>query len=154
MPRATFETTMGTFTADLFVDQAPHTVANFLAYARDGFYGGTVFHRVIKGFVIQGGGFTEQMKQKPTKAPIKLEIAKGVKHADGSLSMARTNDPHSATAQFYVCDGAQPFLDDNYAVFGKVNQGMEVVRKIASTPTGGGDVPRTPVVLKSVKIEG
>jgi peptidyl-prolyl cis-trans isomerase A (cyclophilin A) len=145
---------MGTFTADLYADQAPQTVANFLAYAREGFFGGTIFHRVIKGFVIQGGGFTEPMKQKPTKPPIKLEIAKGLKHTDGTLSMARTNDPNSATGQFYVCDGAQSFLDNNYAVFGKVTHGMDVVRKIASTPTGPGDVPRTPVVVKSVKVEG
>jgi len=153
MPRATFETSMGRFIAELHADQAPNTVANFLAYAKEGFYAGTIFHRVIKGFVIQGGGFTEPMKQKPTKPPIRLEIARGLKHGDGALSMARTNDPHSATSQFYVCDGPQPFLDNNYAVFGRVVEGMDVVRKIAATPTGPGDVPRTPVVLRSVTVQ-
>lgn len=159
--RVRFETTMGTFTAELYEDKAPISAANFLQYVRDGFFDGTIFHRVIPGFVIQGGGFNPGMNQKGTRAPIKLEVAKGLKHEDGCLSMARTNQPDSGTSQFFVCDGRQTALDskgprDGYAVFGKVSEGIEVVRAIARVPTARRgmheDVPMKEVVLTKASV--
>lgn len=160
-PHVRFETTMGTFTAEIYEDKAPVSAKNFLQYVRDGFYNGLIFHRVIPGFMIQGGGFQPGMQEKRGRGPIKLEVQKGLKHEDGSLSMARTNDPDSGTSQFFVCDGPQRALDpkgprDGYAVFGKVTQGIEVVRQIARTKTtrkgGHDDVPAQDVTMKNVSM--
>lgn len=154
--RVRFETTLGTFTAEIFEDRAPVSAKNFLQYVRDRFFDGTVFHRVIPGFVIQGGGFAPGMQQKKTRPPIPLEVAARIKHEDGMLSMARTMNPDSGTSQFFVCDGPQKALDskgprDGYAAFGKVVEGIDVVRKIARVPTasrhGHDDVPVQDVML-------
>ena len=159
--RVRFETSMGTFTAELFEDRSPVSAKNFLQYVRDGFLNGTIFHRVIPGFVIQGGGFEPGMRQKSTRAPIKLEVAQKIKHEDGFLSMARTMDPDSGTSQFFVCDGPQKALDpkgprDGYAAFGKVIDGMDVVRKIARVKTtskgGHDDVPAQDVLLTRASV--
>jgi peptidyl-prolyl cis-trans isomerase B (cyclophilin B) len=142
---------------ELFESLAPNTCANFRKYASDGFYSGTIFHRVIDGFMIQGGGFNPGLAQKTaTYPPINLEISPNLRHEDGSVAMARTNDPNSATCQFYICDGPQASLDDNYAVFGKVVEGMDVVRDISkvstTTVSGFSDVPSSDVVTQSVVI--
>ncbi|HVL48400.1 MAG TPA: peptidylprolyl isomerase [Candidatus Thermoplasmatota archaeon] len=162
-PRVSIETTQGTIVCELFQKEAPKTVENFLKYVNEGYYTGLIFHRVIKGFVIQGGGFEPNGRQKKaTHPPIKLEIHPNLVHWDGALAMARTNDPHSATCQFYITHGAQSGLDDatlrrrgmaGYAVFGKVESGMDVVKAIASVGTDRDDKPRTDVVIKSVKVE-
>lgn len=152
-PQVVLETTEGTIVLDLFEKQAPKTVANFLQYVRDGHYDGTIFHRVIKGFVIQGGGYDDKGKQKPTRAPIALEISPELHHADGALSMARTMVRDSATAQFYICHGPQKSLDKNYAVFGKVASGMDVVEKIAKKPTDREDKPRDNVAVKKAFVK-
>ncbi|MEJ2637511.1 MAG: peptidylprolyl isomerase [Calditrichia bacterium] len=155
-------TNMGDMTIELYPDKAPVTVKNFLNYVDNGFYNGTIFHRVIPGFVIQGGGFTQDMQKKPTNPPIKNEADNGLKNEKYTLSMARTQAVNSATSQFFInlADNAQ--LDNGamgfgYAVFGKVVKGMDVVDKIASVPTGNvgpyQDVPREPVIIKSAKSE-
>jgi peptidyl-prolyl cis-trans isomerase A (cyclophilin A) len=159
-----FETNLGAFTIELFEKEAPETVANFLAYIEAGFFDRTIFHRVVPGFVIQGGGFTEDMKQKSTRAPIKNEADNGLKNTRGSLSMARTNDIDSATSQFFVNLKDNDFLDHSrgnfgYAVFARVTEGMEVIDKIAAVETGRkrgfDDVPLEAVVMTSVhRIEG
>ena len=155
-----FETTMGSFTVELFEKEAPISAKNFLDYVDAGHFDGTVFHRVIPGFVIQGGGLTADMRQKQTRAPIKNEADNGLKNRRGTLSMARTNDPHSATSQFFVNLVDNAFLDPGrggagYAVFGAVVEGMDVVDKIAAVKTGskGGhqDVPVTPIEVTSAK---
>jgi cyclophilin family peptidyl-prolyl cis-trans isomerase len=155
-----FETTLGSFTVELFENEAPISAKNFLDYAGAGHFDGTVFHRVIPGFVIQGGGMTADMRQRETRAPIRNEADNGLKNRRGTLSMARTNDPHSATSQFFVNLVDNAFLDPGrggagYAVFGCVTEGMDVVDKIAAVKTGskGGhqDVPVTPVEVKSAK---
>jgi cyclophilin family peptidyl-prolyl cis-trans isomerase len=155
-----FETTLGSFTVDLFEKEAPISAKNFLDYAEAGHFDGTVFHRVIPGFVIQGGGMTADMRQRETRAPIRNEADNGLKNRRGTLSMARTNDPHSATSQFFVNLVDNAFLDPGrggagYAVFGCVTEGMDVVEKIAAVKTGskGGhqDVPVTPVEVKSAR---
>ena len=155
-----FETTKGSFTLEMFPEEAPATVENFLTYVDDGFFDGTVFHRVIPGFVIQGGGFTEGMEQKPTRDTIKNEADNGLKNERGALSMARTQDINSATSQFFVNLVDNASLDHSqrdfgYAVFAKVVDGMDVVDEIAKAPTGnkGGhqDVPVEPVVVLSAK---
>lgn len=156
------ETSMGKIVAELNNEKAPKSVANFLQYTRDGFYNGTIFHRVIPGFMIQGGGFDEKMTQKPTRATVENEAKNGLKNARGTLAMARKPDPHSATAQFFVNHKDNDFLNYpgqdgwGYTVFGKVTQGMDIVDKIASTPTGFArgmsDVPLTPVTIKNIKI--
>ena len=155
-----FETTLGSFTIELFEAEAPISSKNFLDYVDSGHFNGTVFHRVIPGFVIQGGGLTADMRQKATQAPIRNEADNGLKNRRGTLSMARTNDPHSATAQFFVNLVDNVSLDPGrggagYAVFGHVTEGMDVVDKIAAVKTGnkGGhqDVPVTPVEVTSVK---
>jgi peptidyl-prolyl cis-trans isomerase A (cyclophilin A) len=158
------ETSLGTVKMELFQKEAPLSVKNFLDYAKDGFYNGTVFHRVIANFMIQGGGFTADMKMKPGKVPIKNEAGNGLKNDRGTLSMARTMMVDSATAQFYINVVNNDFLNhrDNtpqgfgYAVFGKVIEGMDVVDKIAAVKTGTqkgfGDVPETAVVIKSIKV--
>ena len=155
-----FETSMGAFSIELNPDAAPITVENFLQYVDDGFFDGTVFHRVIPNFVIQGGGFTEGMKQKPTRAKIKNEAENGLKNLRGTLSMARTSDVNSATSQFFVNLADNAFLDHGtrdfgYAVFGKVVEGLDVVDAIAAVETGtrGGhqDVPLQPVVVQRAR---
>jgi peptidyl-prolyl cis-trans isomerase A (cyclophilin A) len=155
-----FATTLGDFTIELFDKEAPLSAQNFLDYVDAGHFDGTVFHRVIPGFVIQGGGMTADMKQKPTRTPIRNEADNGLKNRRGTLSMARTNDPHSATSQFFVNLVDNAFLDPGrggagYAVFGHVTEGMAVVDAIAKVQTGrkGGhdDVPLEPVVVKSAK---
>jgi cyclophilin family peptidyl-prolyl cis-trans isomerase len=155
-----FETSLGAFTIDLFEKDAPVTVRNFLEYVDAGHFDGTVFHRVIPGFVVQGGGMTEDMQQKPTKAPIKNEADNGIKNRRGTLSMARTNDPHSATSQFFINLVDNAFLDPGrggagYAVFGCVTEGMSVVDEMAKTKTGRrgmhDDVPVEPIKVTSAK---
>ena len=155
-----FETSLGDFTIELLEKEAPLSVANFLKYVDDGFFDNTIFHRVIPGFVIQGGGFTENMTQKKTQPPVKNEADNGLKNSRGTLSMARTNDINSATSQFFVNLKDNDFLDHSrgnfgYAVFARVTDGMDVVDKIAAVKTGrkGGfdDVPVEPIVMKSVK---
>lgn len=159
------ETSLGPITVELADDQAPKTVANFLSYVREGFYNGTIFHRVIDGFMIQGGGFSSDFQQKPTHAPIANEADNGLKNLRGTIAMARTGDPHSATAQFFINVKDNLALDHRsptpqgwgYAVFGKVVEGMDVVDKIRQVPTGVGgpgghfsDVPQKTVVITSV----
>jgi peptidyl-prolyl cis-trans isomerase A (cyclophilin A) len=155
-----FETNQGTFTIELFEKEAPETVANFLAYVDEGFFDGTIFHRVIPGFVIQGGGFTEDMSQKRTRAPIKNEANNCLLNTRGTLSMARTNDINSATSQFFVNLKDNDFLDHSrsnfgYAVFARVTEGMDVIDKIAKVQTGRRrgheDVPLEAVVVSSAR---
>jgi peptidyl-prolyl cis-trans isomerase A (cyclophilin A) len=155
-----FETNLGNFTVELFEKEAPVSAANFLKYVEDGFFDGTIFHRVIPGFMIQGGGFTEDMSQKRTQAPIKNEADNGVKNKRGTLSMARTNDINSATSQFFVNLKDNDFLDHSkgnfgYAVFGRITEGMDVIDKIAAVETGRRrgheDVPLEAVVMTSAR---
>jgi len=136
-----FETSLGNFTIELLEKEAPESVANFKAYVEDEFFDGTIFHRIVPGFVIQGGGFTEDMSQKRTKAPVKNEADNGLKNKRGTLSMARTSDINSATSQFFVNLKDNDFLDNSrgnfgYAVFARVTEGMDVVDKIAAVETG------------------
>lgn len=159
-PVIVFSTSMGDITVELFADKAPITVKSILDYVDAGFYDGTVFHRVIPGFVIQGGGMTPQLEQKKTRAPIKNEADNGLKNERGTLSMARTDEVDSATSQFFISLRDNAALDHGargfgYAVFGKVSAGMDVVDKIAGVRTGaqGGhrDVPVEPVLVRSAK---
>jgi peptidyl-prolyl cis-trans isomerase A (cyclophilin A) len=150
-------TSQGAFRVELDRGKAPVSVENFLAYVDAGFYDGTVFHRVIPGFMVQGGGFDKGMKQKATRPPIKNEADNGLKNARGTLAMARTSDPNSATAQFFVNLTANDFLDHGgrdfgYAVFGRVSDGMDVVDKIAAVPTGTRGMLQN-VPLETVTIE-
>jgi peptidyl-prolyl cis-trans isomerase B (cyclophilin B) len=163
-PVVEMTTNMGTVRMEIFADKAPKTAANFLQYAKDGFYDGTIFHRVIPGFMIQGGGFTLDMNQKKTREPIGNEAQNGLKNTIGTLAMARTPNPHSATAQFFFNVADNGFLDFTaptsqgfgYAVFGRVTQGMDVVQKIVSLPTGNRaghqNVPLKPVVIQGMRI--
>ncbi|RMH17190.1 MAG: peptidyl-prolyl cis-trans isomerase [Acidobacteria bacterium] len=163
-PRVTLETSKGTIVIELFPDKAPKTVANFLAYVKAGFYDGTIFHRVIPGFMVQGGGFTGDMKQKKTNSPVENEADNGLKNDRGTVAMARTNDPHSATAQFFINLVDNGFLNHTaktprgwgYAVFGKVVEGMETVDAIAKVKTGRrgphGDVPIEPVTIVKASV--
>lgn len=160
------KTNMGRITLELYPDKAPQTVENFLQYVRDGFYNGTVFHRVIPNFMIQGGGFTTDFVQKKTRASIRNEAANGLKNALGTVAMARTSDPHSATAQFFINIADNDFLNFTaptqqgygYCVFGKVIRGMDVVDKIAGIATGNrpphSDVPLQPVIIERASIVG
>ena len=162
--RAVIETNLGNIELSLDEQKAPKTVANFVNYANKGFYNGTIFHRVIDGFMIQGGGFTPDMLQKSTDAPIANEAANGLKNTVGTIAMARTGDPHSATSQFFINVADNAPLDYTaptaqgygYAVFGKVSKGMDVVNKIAKTRTsfkmGHGDVPVQTIEIKKVRI--
>ena len=164
MKKATIETSMGSITLELDEVKAPVTVKNFLDYAKAGHYDGTIFHRVIDGFMIQGGGFTKAMDQKPTKAPIKNEAANGLKNARGTIAMARTMIVDSATSQFFINLVDNAFLDFQnptpqgfgYAVFGKVLDGMEVVDQIAKVTTGFSgphqNVPEEAIVIKKVVV--
>ncbi len=163
-PTVVVKTSMGEITLELAADKAPVTVKNFTEYVEAKQYDGTIFHRVIPGFMIQGGGFTSDMQQKSTRAPIKNEAGNGLKNVVGTIAMARTSAPDSATAQFFINVKDNPFLDHRdetaagfgYAVFGKVTAGMDVVRKIENvqTTTKGPhqNVPVTPVVIESVRI--
>lgn len=160
-PMVVLSTSMGDIKIELYQDKAPITVQNFLAYINEGFFNGTIFHRVIPNFMIQGGGFTQDMQQKPTKAPIKNEADNGLKNDVGTISMARTGVVDSATSQFFINHRDNEFLnhssrDFGYAVFGKVVEGMDVVNKIAGVKTGSlgafQDVPIEPVVIKSVRV--
>ena len=161
-PQVVIETSKGTIVAELFADKAPISVKNFLQYANDKFYDNTIFHRVIPNFMVQGGGFGADLQQKSTRAPIKNESYNGVKNDRGTLAMARTNQPDSATAQFYVNLKDNDFLNKakardgvGYAVFGKVTEGMDVVDKIAQVETGNRgqfqNVPTKDVVIKSIR---
>lgn len=161
----TIKTSQGEIQAELFADKAPETVKNFLQYAKDGHYNGTIFHRVISGFMIQGGGFTHDFQQKATRAPIRNEAANGLKNTRGTLAMARTSDIHSATSQFFINTVDNGFLDYRdssaqgfgYCVFGKVTKGLDVVDKIRSVPTGNRgqfqDVPTSPVEIHEVTVQ-
>ena len=175
-PQVELDTTAGVIRIELFPEAAPKTVANFLDYVKNGHYVGTQFHRVIDGFMIQGGGFTTDFKEKPTKPPIPIESESsskaGLSNVPGTVSMARTSDPNSATAQFFINVADNKRLDFRsadpagygYTVFGKVVQGMDVVNKIAKAPKGAtgpvppginpSDVPTTQVVIKSAKVVG
>ncbi|MBT0893905.1 peptidyl-prolyl cis-trans isomerase [Geobacter hydrogenophilus] len=161
-PVVLMETTLGAVKIELYPDKAPVSVKNFLDYVNSGFYNGTIFHRVIPGFMAQGGGFTADRKQKETKAPIKNEARNGLKNDRGTIAMARTANPDSATAQFFINvvnnDGLNRPNPDGfgYAVFGRVIEGMDVVDKIVATPTQRlnmvfANLPMTPVVITSVK---
>jgi peptidyl-prolyl cis-trans isomerase B (cyclophilin B) len=159
------ETSMGDITLELDAEKAPDTVANFVEYANSGFYDGTIFHRVIENFMIQGGGFDSDMKQKKTREPIKNEAANGLKNDTGTIAMARTNDPNSATAQFFINVKDNGFLNHTapsgqgwgYAVFGKVTDGMDVVHAIEKVDTtirsGMQDVPAETVVINKVTVQ-
>jgi peptidyl-prolyl cis-trans isomerase B (cyclophilin B) len=163
-PVASFKTTLGSFKVELFAEKSPVTVSNFVEYAKAGFYDGTIFHRVIPGFMVQGGGMSPGLKEKSTRAPIKNEADNGIQNARGTISMARTSDPDSATSQFFIN------LVDNkplnfkskdasgwgYCAFGAVSEGMDVVDTIAKTQTGNRyphqNVPKTDIVIESVTI--
>ena len=162
-PRVKFATTAGEFVVEVYPDKAPKTVENFLQYVKDKHYDGTVFHRVIDNFMLQGGGFTPDLQQKPTRAPIPLEASSGLKNVVGSIAMARTSEPNSATTQFFINVRDNVMLDapnpdgHGYAVFGKVVSGMDVVNKIKAAPTGAkgpfrSDVPVTPIVITSATV--
>jgi len=162
-PVATVETSLGRIRIALDQERAPISVANFAKYARSGHYAGTVFHRVIPGFMIQGGGMTAELQEKPTLPPIRNEARNGVRNSRGTIAMARTNDPNSATSQFFINVKDNASLDfgingAGYAVFGQVIEGMDVVDKIVAVPTKNAgpyqNVPVTPVLIKSVKVEG
>lgn len=158
-----FSTSAGDITVELFHDQAPETAANFERYVEKGHYDGTLFHRVIDGFMVQGGGFDTQFEQKPTDAPIKNEADNGLKNARGHLAMARTGDPHSATAQFFINVADNDFLNHTaptpqgwgYCVFGRVVEGMDVVERIKSVATtrrgGHADVPAEDIVIETAR---
>lgn len=157
-------TNFGTITLELDADKAPATVDNFLTYAREGFYNGTIFHRVIDGFMIQGGGMEPGMKEKPTHAPVKNEADNGLSNDRGTIAMARTSEPHSATAQFFINVKDNAFLNHSsptpqgwgYCVFGKVVDGLDIVDKIKGVATGNygfhQDVPVEDVIIESVEI--
>jgi cyclophilin family peptidyl-prolyl cis-trans isomerase len=164
MTKASIETSLGTITLELDEAKAPETVANFVEYAKSGHYDGTIFHRVIDGFMIQGGGFTKSMDQKPTRDPIRNEAMNGLKNRRGTIAMARTSVIDSATSQFFINLVDNDFLDFvaptpqgfGYAVFGAVTDGMEVVDAIGKAKTGFSglhqNVPETPIVIRKVSI--
>ena len=157
------KTNLGDIKLELDYENAPETAKNFEQYVREGFYDGLIFHRVISNFMIQGGGFTEDMQQKPTRAPIQNEAGNGLSNKAGTIAMARTPDPHSASAQFFINVADNHFLDKErsqdgwgYAVFGAVCDGMEVVEKIRAVATGNSgfhqDVPVEPVIIESAEL--
>jgi cyclophilin family peptidyl-prolyl cis-trans isomerase len=163
-PKVELRTSVGTIVIDLYPENAPKTVENFLQYVRDGFYDGTIFHRVIPGFMAQGGGFTRNLQQKPTRPAIPNEAGNGLRNAIGTVAMARTKDPHSATAQFFINVADNDFLDFKspdesgygYTVFGRVSAGMDVVQKMVQVPTATmgphQNVPRTPIVIETARV--
>jgi len=168
-PRVEFKTSMGSFALELYPDKAPKTVANFIQYVNSGFYNGTIFHRVIDGFMIQGGGFEPGMREKPTRPPIEneagLALKGGLKNELGTVAMARTPNPHSATAQFFINVKNNGFLDYRepspqgfgYAVFGRVVEGMDTVLRISKSPTATVEqhqnVPQRPILIESVSLK-
>ncbi len=155
-PVVVIDTSLGAITVELFQDKAPKSVENFLAYAKSGFYSGTIFHRVIKGFMIQGGGLTVDMKRKQTRPPVPNESGNGLQNLRGTIAMARTADPNSATSQFFINTVDNQRLA-GYTVFGKVTGGMDVVDKIEAVATGDKsgyqNVPATPILIKDVRIK-
>ena len=165
-PKVILHTSMGDIGLELFADKAPKTVENFMQYVNEGFYNGTIFHRVIDNFMVQGGGFTKDLQQKRTRAPIRNEANNGLSNLRGTVAMARTNDPHSASAQFFINVVDNKRLDYTsdkdgltwgYCVFGKVTSGMDVVDKMKSVPTAPQgplpkDVPTTAIVLEKVEV--
>ncbi len=164
-PQVEIKTNLGNIVLELYPDKAPKTVENFLSYVKDRYYTGTVFHRVIPGFMIQGGGFDKTLKQKPARQPVENEAANGLRNEIGTVAMARTSDPHSASAQFFINTANNAFLNHTaptsqgygYTVFGKVIKGMEVVNRIADAPTGPAvpfpsDVPNVTVVIEEIKL--
>jgi cyclophilin family peptidyl-prolyl cis-trans isomerase len=161
-PQVQIVTSVGNITLELNAEKAPQTVANFLKYVEDKHYDGTIFHRVIKDFMIQGGGFTPDMNQKQTRAPIQNEAKNGLKNEKGTIAMARTGDPHSATSQFFINTVNNSFLDYpgqdgwGYCVFGKVTEGMDVVEKMRVVATSNAgqfqNVPTTPLLIKSIQV--
>ena len=163
-PTVELKTSQGDIVVEVFADKAPKSAENFVQYVKDGFYDGTVFHRVIDGFMVQGGGFDANMNQKATRAPIENEAKNGLKNERGTLAMARTSDPHSASAQFFINLAPTAFLDYpsrdgwGYAVFGKVVKGMDVVDKIAKLPTANRgfhqNVPVEAIVVESASVVG
>jgi peptidyl-prolyl cis-trans isomerase A (cyclophilin A)/peptidyl-prolyl cis-trans isomerase B (cyclophilin B) len=165
-PQVRITTSMGVVEAELYPDKAPKTVANFLEYVKAGHYSGTIFHRVIPDFMIQGGGFEPGMKEKNTRGPIEIESDNGLKNETGTLAMARTGDPNSASAQFFINTTNNDFLNFKsktvqgwgYTVFGKVTKGMDVVHRIEATPTGFRgqfqDVPEKDVIIEKVELVG
>jgi cyclophilin family peptidyl-prolyl cis-trans isomerase len=168
-PRVEFKTSMGSFALELYPDKAPKTVANFIQYVNSGFYNGTIFHRVIDGFMIQGGGFEPGMREKPTRPPIEneagLALKGGLKNELGTVAMARTPNPHSATAQFFINVKSNGFLDYRepspqgfgYAVFGRVVEGMDTVLRISKSPTATVEqhqnVPQRPILIESISLK-
>ncbi len=161
-PQVLFKTSMGEFSVEVYPDKAPKTVDNFLRYVKDKHYDGTVFHRVMDGFMVQGGGFTADMKQKPTREPVALEAMNGLKNEVGTIAMARTANPNSATSQFFINVVNNPSLNApqpdgyGYTVFGKVVSGMDVVNKIRAVPVGNQgmfqNVPLTAITIVSVNL--
>jgi peptidyl-prolyl cis-trans isomerase A (cyclophilin A) len=161
-PRVAFDTTAGVIVVELAPQQAPKTVANFLEYVQSGQYDNTIFHRVMAGFMIQGGGYKADLSEKPTRAPIPLESQSGLANKRGTIAMARRGEPNSATSQFFINVVDNPNLDypkpdgHGYAVFGKVVEGMDVVDKIRAAPTAASgshqNLPQTPIVIKSAQI--
>ncbi|SCX85197.1 peptidyl-prolyl cis-trans isomerase A (cyclophilin A)/peptidyl-prolyl cis-trans isomerase B (cyclophilin B) [Nitrosospira sp. Nl5] len=164
-PQVEIKTNFGNIVMELYPEKAPKTVQNFLSYVKDDYYTGTIFHRVIQGFMIQGGGFDKTFKQKPTRQPIENEAANGLRNETGTVAMARTSDPHSASAQFFINVADNASLNHTarttqgygYTVFGKVIKGMDVVNRIAGAPTNPGgpfpsDVPNVAVVIQEVKL--
>ncbi|HIF18658.1 MAG TPA: peptidyl-prolyl cis-trans isomerase [Cycloclasticus sp.] len=160
-----FTTNQGEITLELDGEKAPNTVKNFVAYIEDGFYEGTIFHRIIPNFMAQGGGFTSEFQQKPVKNPIENEADNGLKNDRGTIAMARTGDPHSATGQFFINLKDNDFLNHSsktqqgwgYAVFGKVTDGMDTIDKMAAIPTGSGgmfptDVPQEEVIIEKAEV--
>ncbi len=161
MTKVKLTTSMGPIVLELDEQKAPATVENFLKYVDAGHYDGTIFHRVIDGFMVQTGGYRADLSEKPTRAPIPLEAGRGLSNLRGTIAMARTSDPNSATSQFFINVNDNPRLDDyggGYAVFGKVVDGMDVVNKIVSVPTGNKgmhqNVPTKPVVIESMTVVG
>ena len=164
-PQVEIKTAMGTMVVELFADKAPKTVENFLAYANAGHYNGTIFHRVIPGFMIQGGGYTKELEQKPTRPPLEHEGAACGTNDLGTIAMARTGDPHSATSQFFinVVNNARlnytlPPQGWGYCAFGRVVKGMDVAQKIVAVPTAAvgqhANLPKDPIVIESVTVVG
>lgn len=165
-PKVEMKTTLGTIVIELYPENAPKTVENFLQYVKDGFYDGTIFHRVIPGFMAQGGGFTPNLQLKPTRPAIRNEAGNGLRNATGTVAMARTADPHSATAQFFINVAENDFLDFKsaddkgygYTVFGRVSSGMDVVQKMIQVPTATAgphqNVPRQPIIIERARLLG
>jgi cyclophilin family peptidyl-prolyl cis-trans isomerase len=159
-PSVEIKTSQGSIIVELNSEKAPNTVANFLQYVNDGHYSGTVFHRVISNFMIQGGGMDKDLNEKPTRKPVRNEANNGLTNAVGTIAMARTGDPHSATSQFFINVAKNDFLNHTdesergwgYTVFGKVVKGMNVVEKIARIPTDGGDMPLQTITIESVTV--